>query len=110
MATSPPAPPPCESPAASAAVPTWQEILAVDSRASRLRGANAMAQDLRPLYIKRRMQLLQGRRGDLVDRGRCPGSAGADEEEPGGGCDLDVVDDPGNGGGEKDLLAEHCIG
>ncbi len=41
----------------------WQEILAVDSRASRLRPM-AMATatggaELRPMYLKRRLQLLQ---------------------------------------------------
>lgn len=40
----------------------WQEILAVDSKLSHLRMAEAGndGNDLRALYLKRRLQLLQG--------------------------------------------------
>ena len=37
----------------------WQDILAVDSKVSQLRPAMAQDKELRPLYLKRRLQLLQ---------------------------------------------------
>ena len=54
----------------------WQEILAVDSKTSKYRGKMAQEKELRPLYLKRRLQLLQQQEQSAADGSRSSGSAG----------------------------------
>ncbi len=65
----------------------WQEILAVDSRVSRLRSSSSGSDH--SMYLKRRLQLLQGMRGAANHGGGC-----ADEEMD----DPDIVDREAGGG------------
>ncbi len=78
-------------------VAMWQQIVAVDSRTSKLRTAMTTKEggDLRPLYLKRRMQLLQGKRRSTSLSGVADGVDDAKQHRP--ICDPDIVDDAGGG-------------
>lgn len=51
----------------------WQEVLAVDSKLSQFRPIMAQDKDLRPLYLKRRLQLLQDQ---MAERPTSPSAGG----------------------------------
>ena len=46
----------------------WQEILAMDTKFSQ----NMESQDLRPLYLKRRLQLLQRHQNSSIGKPKIP--------------------------------------